>query len=117
MLDFDEKISLTAFAAAGIPKYVAVVGFMVFDNLRSFVSLALYLVVGVFVFRVISGSLQSYALALSLLLTGYQPPSAQRWGVLLLGVGVNLIGVKKIKVGDGLPALIFASIIPLFLPY
>ncbi|QOJ79101.1 ABC transporter permease [Infirmifilum lucidum] len=59
------------YSLAGVPKYVAVVGFMVFDNLRSFVSLALYLVVGVFVFRVISGSLQSYALALSLLLTGY----------------------------------------------
>ncbi len=38
-------------------------------------------------------------------------------GVLLLGVGVNLIGVKKIKIGDGLPALVFASILPLFLPY
>lgn len=38
-------------------------------------------------------------------------------GVLLMGVGVNLLGLKKIRVGDGLPALLFAAFAPLLLPF
>lgn len=34
-------------------------------------------------------------------------------GVLLLGVGVNLLGLKKIKVGDMLPSLVFAPLLAL----
>lgn len=38
-------------------------------------------------------------------------------GVLILGIGINLLGLKKIKVGDGLPSLIYAAFIPFFLPF
>jgi len=38
-------------------------------------------------------------------------------GVLLLGVGLNLLDLKKIKVADGLPALLYAAVLPLLLTF
>ncbi|MEZ0346799.1 MAG: DUF554 domain-containing protein [Infirmifilum sp.] len=38
-------------------------------------------------------------------------------GVLLLGVGINLLELRKIKVGDGLPSLLYAAVIPYLLPF
>jgi uncharacterized membrane protein YqgA involved in biofilm formation len=38
-------------------------------------------------------------------------------GVLMIGIGVNLIGLKRIRVGDGLPALLYASVLPLIIPF
>ncbi len=36
-------------------------------------------------------------------------------GVLLLGVGVNLLNLRRVRVGDLLPSLLFAALLPLLL--
>ncbi|MEM2186186.1 MAG: DUF554 domain-containing protein [Thermofilaceae archaeon] len=37
-------------------------------------------------------------------------------GVLLLGVGINLLNLRRVRVGDLLPSLFFALILPLMIP-
>lgn len=59
------------YSLAGIPRYVAILGFMLFDSMRSLVSLVLYLLVGSLLFGISFGGLQSYAPAILLLVAGY----------------------------------------------